>query len=180
MANTDLSNEDTRREVEKRKEAAKNLGLPEIVKFLFEELRYYPHWQDTAKENCFQAIINPREIKTGKVPGVAFVFNANEYGFGEHDWHVTMPDGDECYSRDYIVYNANKEVVFQTTGFLEYDQFGSSYRFHDVEAFIPGNWTKDILELYRELKSFTEQQEARWEKEEEANETQELRKKFGL
>jgi hypothetical protein len=180
MAETKLSDEGVRREIEKRKNAAKELGLPEVVEFLFEELCSYPAWQKTAKEDCFPAIINAREIKVDGVPGVAFVFNGNEYGLGQHDWHVTMPDGDECYSRDYFIYNANENVVFQTTGFFGYDEFGSSYRFRDVEAFTPGNWTKDILELYRELRSFTEQQEANWENEEEANETQELRKKFGL
>jgi len=40
----------------------------------------------------------------------------------------------------------------KTTGFLEYDEFGSSYRFRDIEVFTPVNWTKDILELYRDLK----------------------------
>src|SRR5215831_3856225 len=57
-----------------------------------------------------------------------------------------------------------KRSCLKTTGFLEYDEFGSSYRFRDIEVFTPVNWTKDILELYRDLKQFTEQQEVNWEK----------------
>ena len=65
---------------------------------------------------------------------------------------TTMPVGVECYLRDYFIYNATKEVCLKTTEFLEYDGFGSSYRFRDIEVFTPVNWTRDILELYRDLK----------------------------
>ena len=186
MADTKLSDEDVRREIEKRKNAAKELGLPEVVKFLFEELCYYPDWQKTAKEDCFQAIINPREIKMDKVRGVAFVFDGTEYGVGRHDRENILPDGEVSKSRDYFIYNEKREVLLETTGFVEYieqagfSEFGPFYRFHDIEAFIPGAWTKDILELHRQLKSYTEQRETEWEKEEETNETEELRKKFAL
>jgi ASC-1-like (ASCH) protein len=180
MANAKLSDEGVRREVERRKVAAKELGLPEVVEFLYEELSSYPGWQKTAKEKCFHAIINPREIKVGKVRGVAFLFDGKEYGLGRYDGHIMFPDGEECDSRDYFIYNEKRVVLFESTGYVEYDEFGSSYRFEDIEAFIPGAWTKDILELHRQLKSYTEQQDADWEKEEETNEAEELRKKFGL
>lgn len=188
MANTELSDEDVRREIEKRKNAAKQLRLPDVAEFLFEELRYYPDWQKTAKENCFQAISSPREIEIDKVRGVAFVFDGKEYGVGRHDRQVSFPD-DECELRDYFIYNEKGEILFESTGFVErveraefakFNALGPFYRFHDIEAFIPGAWTKDILELHRQLKLYTEQQDADLEKEEETNETEELRKKFGL
>jgi len=86
MPNTELSDEDIRREFEKCNDTAKNLGLPEVVKSC-SELRYYPDSQNTVRENCFRAIINPQEIKIAEDPGAAFVFHGNEYGLGQHEWH---------------------------------------------------------------------------------------------
>jgi hypothetical protein len=189
MADTKLSDEDVCREIEKRKNAAKELGLPDVVEFLFETLRYYPDWQKTAKEDCFPAIINPREIKVDEVQGIAFVFDGKEYGLGRYDRRISLPDGEVSDLRDYFIYNEKRDVLFESTGFVErmeraefakFNVFGPFYRFHDIEAFIPGAWTNDILELHRQLKSYTEQQEAEWEKEEETTETETLRKKFGL
>ena len=47
-----LIEDETKREIQRWKDGAISLGLPRIVEFLFEEIRFYPEWEEKSPENC--------------------------------------------------------------------------------------------------------------------------------
>lgn len=177
---SDLSDDEIKREIQKRKDAATSLGLPAIIEYVFENLKHYPSWKKSSPESCLAEIENPREVAIEKVRGVAFVFMGHEYIAAESERYINFPDGDGCTSRDYFLYDANRKPLFSISGFVDHDEYASTFKFHEITAYIPGEWTKDIVKLHQVLKKYTELQKAEWEAKSASEKLKNQRDSFGL
>lgn len=175
-----LSDDEIEREVQKRRDAANSLGLPGIVEFVFENIQHYPGWKEKFPERCLAEIENPRKALIDKVEGVAFLFKGHEYALGESERYIDFPDGEGCTSRYYFLYNANRKLLFSISGFVDQDEYLSTFKFHEITAYIPGEWTEDIVKLHHLLKEHTDRQKAEWEAKSASEKLKKLRSNFGL
>ena len=147
-----MIDDETKREIQRRKDAAISLGLPRIVEFLFEEIRFYPDWKNKSPENCFMEIVHPRTVRIDKVNGVVFSFEDTEYAVGASQRNSFLHDSG-LILREYFLYNANQTLLFSISGYVEDRGYGfTNFNFSGITTYIPGDWTKDILKLHWLLK----------------------------
>jgi len=176
-----LSDDEIEREVQKRKDAATSLGLPAIIEFVFEEIKDYPDWKEKFPERCLAEIENPREALINKVGGVAFFFKGHEYALGKSEEDTLLPDLEVWTSRNYFLYNANRKLLFSIRGSVADDgHYGYSFTFHEITAYIPGEWTEDIVKLLHLLKEHRDRQHAEWEAKSASEKLKKLRSNFRL
>ena len=150
-----LIEDETKREIQRWKDGAISLGLPRIVEFLFEEIRFYPEWQEKSPENCLMEIVHPRKVLIDKVKGVVFSFEDTEYTVGASQRNFFLPDSGRIF-REYFLYNANQTLLFSISGYVEDSGYGfTNFNFSGITAYIPGDWTDDIVKLQRLLKEHT-------------------------
>ena len=150
-----LADDETKGEIQRRKDAAISLGLPRIVEFLFEEIRFYPDWKADSPENCLMKIIHPTKVLIDKVKGVVFSFQGTEYAVGASQRNSFLPDSGRIF-REYFLYDANQTLLFSISGYVEDSGYGfTNFNFSGITAYIPGGWTDDIVKLHRLLKEHT-------------------------
>ena len=99
---------------------------------------------------------------------------------GESEWYTAFPDGEGCTSRDYCLYNATRKLLFSISGLIDDDGYSSKFRFHEITAYIPGEWTEDIVKLHHLLKEHTDRQKAEREAKSASEKIKKLRSNFGL
>jgi hypothetical protein len=176
-----LSEDEVKREVQKRKDAAISLGLPGVVEFLAENIRYYPNWKEKNPESCLSEVKNPRKRLIEKMECVAFIFNEHEYAVGINQQDLTLPDGEVWTSRYYFLYSGDGKLLFRISGFVEDDEgYVSMFKFRDITAYIPGEWTAELLKLHQLLQDHKATREAEQKAKSEAERLKALRKDFGL
>jgi hypothetical protein len=147
-----MIDDETKREIQRRKDAAISLGLPRIVEYLFEEIRFYPDWKNKSPENCFTEIVHPRTVRIDKMNGVVFSFEETEYTVGASQRNSFLHDSGLIF-REYFLYNANQTLLFSISGYVEDGGYGfTNFNFSGITAYIPGDWTNDILKLHWLLK----------------------------
>lgn len=176
-----LSEDEIKREVQKRKDAAIALGLPDILEFVVEQTSFYPQWKEKSSGHCLPEIENPRNTVIEKLKCVAFLFNGREYAAGKNDQDLYLPDGEIWTTRKYSLYNGDGNLLFRIQGPVEDNGYGwSTYKFGSINAYIPGEWTDDFVKLHRLLKEHKERREADQKAKSADEELRKLRNDFGL
>jgi hypothetical protein len=178
--NLDLSKDEIQREVQKRKDEAKSLGLPAIIEFAFESIKHYPSWKEKFPQYCLAEIEHPRKASIDQEESIVFLFDGHEYSLGKDERHTTFPDGDGYTTRDYYLYNGDRKLIFRISGSVENDGYVSTFKYHDVTAYIPGDWTDNFVKLHYLRKEHKDRQSAEREAELASKKLMKLKNDFGL
>ncbi|HXN14266.1 MAG TPA: hypothetical protein VN865_14230 [Candidatus Acidoferrales bacterium] len=143
-------------EIERRKQRAKELGVPQLVWGFFETVKYLPSWASDDRPND-KKFVPPfvTEIKALPEGGLAFSYEGVGYSLA---WSEKSNDSYDSYRSRMASYNGRlalnvaEDRVFELTLFGTQDQSSDEYvpmewTIRNVEAFVEGPWVERITEL---------------------------------
>lgn len=159
-------------EVEKRRERAKKLGVPELItKEYHDHIKYYPSWikDNKNRESVYPLITDAVKLKPEKSDEeddgkerIKITLNGKNYIFSYKEHSFTLPDDEWCNTGDLELYQENKKVLSLSIS-IEYEKIvGSIFHPSEIKAFIEGDWINDFKDL------------AKWEEEKEIKFMEEL------
>lgn len=131
-------------EVERRKQRAKELGLPKMVfDFYYESARFWPARWAACPDYFPHSVADVQEIGRG----VSFSLGQDRYTLKWSQSSVWLPDGDVGWSGQ-LELSANEKRVFQISVDGRSDEgVGVFWTPSDVTAFVEGPWVKSISAL---------------------------------
>lgn len=114
------------------------------------ELRLYPSLP--ASEHALKAVEKPKAAAVGEEQVVQFHLHENVYSAGHTD--VTYAGSNHARGVRHIHFYADGKIVLDIEGDYEDQQFGSNFRFQNIDLYVPGDWEKDFLKLTDELRHY--------------------------
>ncbi len=183
--------------IEKRKEFARSIDLSARIFSIYDNIKYYPSWSQHCPDNVCPSISNVRFEKPEKSlygndkESLDFEFKGKRWSFAFENHRVILPDGaDGGYSGRLSLVDSAKNLLFE--GCYEQDEYSASYKPHhrkeafvpdevvhqplDIEAFVPGDWTVELLELSEEIAATRRESDLKHQRAEHL----EQRQRFGL
>ena len=112
------------------------------------ELRTYP--ARPTLERPLKTIEHPREGLIGTEKVIQFTCNEKVYAAGHTD--VTYAGSNHARGVRHIRFYAKGVMVLDIEGDYEDQQFGSNFRFQNVESYVPGEWEADFIRLTDDLR----------------------------
>ncbi len=153
-----------RSEVERRKQQAQQLGLPDLTTWFYRNnARFYPDWRGNHPEFVPQLISDIREVGEDTV----------EFTYQDHRYSLTWEEQSDTLSTLKLFVDGSRVLD------IELDRYEYSYtewRPKDVLAFIEGPWVSSFMEVVAEgqrLQQRAEQDLRRWM-------ADDLRSRFGI
>jgi hypothetical protein len=124
--------------------------FPSRLTELEAELRTYP--SRTANERPLQSVEKPQEAKVGMEKVIQFRLSNKTYSTGHTD--VTYPGANHARGVRHIRFYVDEKNVLDIEGDYEDQQFGSNFRFQNIDVYTPGEWEPDFLKLTDELRVY--------------------------
>jgi hypothetical protein len=115
---------------------------------LEKELRNYP--SRPPDERLLKLIEKPQEKLIGEEKTVQFVCHEKLYAAGHTD--VTYAGSNHARGVRHIRFYVGESLVLDIEGDYEDQQFGSNFRFHSVQAYVPGEWEADFIHVTDDLR----------------------------
>ncbi|SRR5258706_9817438 len=141
--------------------------FPDRLSELEVELRLHPARK--AGERPLKAVDDLEEaaIKGEKV--VQFSLGKKVYAAGHAD--VTYSGSNHARGVRHIRFYADGKTVLDIEGDFEDQQFGSNFRFQNMDLYLPGEWEVDFLKLTDELRHYTAKRKAAFKKKRDAEQS---------
>jgi|WetSurSiteA1Bulk_404760.scaffolds.fasta_scaffold35994_2 hypothetical protein len=166
--------EQLKREIEKRRQRAKSLGVDKLITELyFNSLRYYPSRLQYGPDDDFPAITEVREPKKGCLD---FNLRGQRYSIRTEDAPSFWRDASEDYEVINLKLLQGDNVVLEVMVGRQLSGFANNYSSRLIEAFIEGNWIKEFEELQKEIEVIIERNMQRFVQYKALDEA----KKFGI
>jgi hypothetical protein len=165
--------------IEKRKELARSIDLMVRIFSIYDDIKHYPHWSQRNPDDVCPSISNVKVFEKskslyGNEESVDFEFRETPWSFSFRGNHMILPDGDGGYYGHLSLLDSAKNLVFE--GCYHKDEISFSYEPLDIEAFVPGEWTVQFLELSEEIAAISRESDLKRER----SELKEQRERFGL
>jgi hypothetical protein len=126
---------------------AMNEEFPNRLEELEAELRAYPSRAE--KERALKAVGDPTAEEIGKECVVQFRLGGKVYAAGHSD--VIYAGSNHSRGVRHIRFYADRSPVLDIEGDYEDQQFGSNFRFQNVDLYTRGAWEKDFIKLTDDL-----------------------------
>jgi hypothetical protein len=114
------------------------------------ELRSYP--SRPTEERPLKSIEEPQGAAIGKEKVVQFMLHGKVFAAGHTD--VTYPGSNHARGVRHIRYYVDGKTVLDIEGDYEDQQFGSNFRFQNVDLHVPGEWEAHFVKLTDELREY--------------------------
>ncbi len=126
------------------------LELPSRLAELEAEIRRYPALK--TEDRPLKNVEKPTEavIKEEKV--IRFVLGNKFYAAGHTD--VTYASSNHARGVRHVRFYENEKVVLDIEGDYENQQFGSNFRFQNVDLHLPGEWEKPFIKLTDDFRAY--------------------------
>jgi hypothetical protein len=167
--------------IEKRKELARSIDLSGRILSIYENVKYYPSWSQHCPDYVCSSISNVAPFEQsekslyGEKVSLDFEFKGKGWSFAFRGNRVILPDGaDGGYYGGVSLLDCAKNLLFE--GRYERGEYSSSYKPLDIDAFVPGEWVVEFLELSEEIAATRREADLKHKR----AELQEQRQRFGL
>jgi hypothetical protein len=174
-------------QVEKRKALAQSLDLSRRLMEMYEPVQNSPSWTKAGSSLIVDPLSNVVSKREGQIESLEFEHNRRSYSLrlrrttpAEARDEAELGTGAAavadhtllsfCDARGIPLFAVSLEEVQEARGRV--------FRAVDIEAFIPGDWIKDFLELSEEIVVLQKEMELR--KKYDPSELEKLKKHFGL
>ena len=146
--------DDIDQEIQRRMEKAKQLELDEIVVKLYHELQYYPSWihnpdsKDWVKtivDDAKEIEIDEKDKELKDWEAVEITINNRKYIFREK--HKLSDLDNNTWYENIELYVGDKKV-FAVSASAEDNPYSLIFEPLSIDAFIEGDWIKDIKDIY--------------------------------
>ena len=114
------------------------------------ELRLYP--SRDAEERPLKTVEKPQEAEIAREKVIQFLLVGKVYAAGHTD--VTYPGANHARGVRHIRFYMDGKAVLDIEGDYEDQQFGSNFRFQNVDLYEPGEWEADFIKLTDELRHY--------------------------
>ncbi len=152
----------------KIKKPEKNPALeqefPERLSELEMELRLHPARK--ASERPLKAIDDLEESAIEGEKVLQFILGKKHYAAGHAD--VTYSGSNHARGVRHIRFYAAGKTVLDIEGDFEDQQFGSNFRFQNMDLYVPGEWELDFLKLTDDMRNYTAKRRAAFMKKRDA------------
>ena len=138
--------------------------FPERLSELEVELRL--HRARKASERPLKAVDELEETAIGKETAVQFSIGKKVYAAGHTD--VTYSGSNHARGVRHIRFYAAGKTVLDIEGDFEDQQFGSNFRFQNIDLYLPGEWEADFLKLTDDLRRHTLKRKTAFKKKRDA------------
>jgi hypothetical protein len=128
------------------------------------EVRTYP--ARSAQERALKAITQPEEGMVGQEKIIQFQLHKKTYAAGHSD--MTYSGSNHARGVRHIRLYAEGKLVFDIEGDFEDQQFGSNFRFQNVDAYVPGEWEAELVKLTDDLRHFIAKRRSAFKKKRDA------------
>ena len=174
-----LGNEPERieKEVQLRKQRAKDLGILKIFEKLYQKIPHYPSWiaNERNREYACSLITDAIKLEDG---AVKIKLKDKEYTFKFIKNNFSTPDGEFHQHGKWDLYLDSKKVLSVNMAY-ECDEFTfGSWSAFDVAAFVEGDWVKDFKELFERIE--IEDKERERKRKESPDRINKLKEDFGI
>jgi hypothetical protein len=174
-------------QVEKRKALAQSLDLSRRLLEMYEPVQHSPSWIKAGSTLIVDPLSNVVSKKEGQVEILEFEHNRRSYSLrlrrggpseprDETELGTAVADDDDrtmlsfCDARGIPLFAVSLEEMQEARDHV--------FRVVDIDAFIPGDWIKDFLELSEEIAVLQKEMELR--KKYDPAELEKLKRHFGL
>lgn len=145
-------------EVERRKERARSLGLPDLVfRLYFEGIKHYGVWSqsspDAVHPDFRSAAAIPKRTLKGlrQFEGVELPIEGSKFIFAFDSHSTTMPDGEDCHFGT-LSLAVDGQEVFGIRCHGDYDEYvGTEWKPSDVDGFIEGPWLQPLTTACKKI-----------------------------
>jgi hypothetical protein len=180
VTKSNLSPKEITKRIEELKTEVKETRLHEKIAFLCDKIKYYPTWIKQTPSAVCNSVVNPIAKTIDGGVFVIFQFNGSTYTLAQADVSSMMPDGDCFSTRKYSLYDDDEKLLLSVHGHVDIDEFSSIYNFTDVDAYLPGEWIKDVSKLYDEVFAHQQKRIELHEQNVKKLDSEELKRNFGL
>ncbi len=175
--NSHVSRERIQPGVERRKELAKSLRVGERLLLVVGDVKYYPSWsKGDAVAVC--DLVSNVVVAEQSIHDYTVEFQLKERKYAieyEKHWFVG-PDGDASGPYFGHITLRSGEGLELFTGRFSEGEYGGRVEFYDVDAFRPGAWLDEVLELAERIDALGQERRLRYE----LGEVEGQRERFGL
>lgn len=142
------NNEIIKQEVEKKKQRAKELGLPDLISELYmDHIRYFPSWIKNNKEYVPNMVKNCVEADNNEI---ILELNDKKYSFRFEEKTFDTPDG-EWHTHGKLELFMHDDKCFAISLAQESNKYYSSWKAFDVNAFKEKEWINDFKALKKQI-----------------------------
>jgi hypothetical protein len=120
------------------------------------EIRPYP--SRPAGERPLKSVEKPEEIVIGRENVVQFRLRENVFAAGHTD--VTYAGSNHARGVRHIRFYVEGKTVLDIEGDFEDQQFGSNFRFQNIDLYAPGAWEAEFVKLTDELSLYKAKRKA--------------------
>jgi hypothetical protein len=138
--------------------------FPERLSELESALRQ--HSARNAGEWPLKAIGEPVAVDIDGQTIMQFKLGKNRYAAGHSD--LTYSGSNHARGVRHIRFYAAEKVVLDIEGDFEDQQFGSNFRFQNIDCYLPGEWEADFLTVTDELRHHAEKRKLAFKKKRDA------------
>lgn len=167
------------KEVERKKERCRKLGVNVFMGKIFNEISHYPAW--FKNKNAPLEITNVKELE--KIEGfkewnrIQFTLYGNDYicAYEEHLSYAPDPEPDNEKYGTFELYIKDKKVLSLSMSY-SFDPIYSEWKAFGIEAFVEGEWVNAFKKFYEA----SEKRRAEFLKNLGHKAPDELKKDFGI
>jgi hypothetical protein len=149
-------------------QAEKNPALdqefPDRLTELEAELRL--HAGRDAGDRPLKAIKELAEVAIEGGKAIQFSLGKKSYAAGHDD--ITYSGSNHARGVRHIRFYADGKTVLDIEGDFEDQQFGSNFRFQNMDLYVPGEWEADFLKLTDDLRDHAAKRKAAFKKKRDA------------
>src|SRR5688572_20209286 len=114
--------------------------LPNRLSELEKEIRAYP--SRPAAQRILKNVEDPTEAVIGPEKVVQFSIGGKTYAAGHTD--ITYSGSNHARGVRHIRFYLGEKVVLDIEGDFEDQQFGSNFRFKNIDLYVPSGWEADL------------------------------------
>ncbi|OGX08178.1 MAG: hypothetical protein A2Z88_03285 [Omnitrophica WOR_2 bacterium GWA2_47_8] len=165
------------KEVQLRKQRAKDLGILEIFEKLYQKVPHYPSWikNEHNKEHVCSLITDAVKIGDDEVK---IKLRDRDYIFRFLKNNFSTPDGEFHMHGKWELYFDSKKILSLNMAYQD-DEFSfGNWSVFGVSAFVEGDWIKDFQELLARIEFEDKEREKR--KRENPERINKLKEDFGI
>jgi hypothetical protein len=138
--------------------------FPERLTELEAELRH--HLARKTADRPLKAIHELTEAEIARTKVLQFTLGKHSYAAGHDD--VTYSGSNHARGVRHIRFYAEGKNVLDIEGDFEAQQFGSNFRFQNMDVYVPGDWEVHFLKLTDDLRNYAEKRKFAFKKKRDA------------
>lgn len=164
------------KEVEKRKQKAKDLGIPKLFEGLyFHKIIHYPSWITHSRGYVPALVTNAARLDDRSIQ---IILEGKKYIFRFEERRFSTPDG-ESHRHGLLEVFQNDQRVLALDAAFEYErEYDPDWAVFGVEAFIEGEWLNDFTKLEKQIEINKEEREKK--QREDPTRLEKLKRDFGI